>query len=135
MEVATYHFRHSTSANMAIEGPELVARTLGVRLKLVEFRGSRANIGSPSEMEFGPLEGPVLKIISLDTKARAQTEYFSFVGPAFDNNLLTQNNVNALLAILSGNNVHEKFAVLFRDKVAEEEDMHPGSSRSSISRR
>ena len=77
MEVASYNYRHFSPAQMSFNGPELVARTLGVRLRLVEFRGSRSNIGPPSEMSFGPGIGPEVKIISLDSKARSQIEYYS----------------------------------------------------------
>ena len=112
MEVAMYNFRHAKPANSSFEGPDLVARTLGVRLQLVEFRGNRSNIGSPSEMAYGPVDGPEVRIISLDAKARSQIEYFSFVGPAFNNNLLTQNNVKELLVILSGTRPDVEFRKL-----------------------
>ncbi len=98
MDVATYHFRHANSANSSVEGADLVARTLGVRLKLKEFRGTRSNIGPPSEMAYGPVNGPEVKLLSLSY--RSQVEYFSFVGPVFNNDLLTQVNLNALLRIL-----------------------------------
>ena len=115
MELATYNFRYVRPENVSLAGPDLVARTLGVRLRLVEFRGNRSNIGSPSEISYGPSNGPEVKIISLDSKARSQVEYFSFVGPVFNNDLLTQVNLHALLRILGGNEPHVQFAELFED--------------------
>jgi len=123
MEVATYNFRHANAANASIGGADLVARTLGVRLKLVEFRGTRANIGTPSEMAYGPVNGPEVRIISLDSKARARVEYFSFVGPVFNNDLLTQANLNALLRIMGGNEPHIQFAALLENQEEEEESI------------
>ena len=114
MEVATYNFRQESASRMALAGPELVARTLGVRLQLITFSGSRSNIGPPSEMFFGPVAGPDVKIISLDSKARSQTEYFSFVGPVFNNDLLTQENVQSLLRLLRDDEPHVSFAALLR---------------------
>jgi hypothetical protein len=131
MEVATYNFRHASSANALIEGPDLVARTLGVRLQLVEFRGIRSNIGPPSEMAYGPVDGPEVRIISLDSKARSQTEYFSFVGPVFNNDLLTQANVNALLRILRDNEPHVRFAELLRPSEDSDEEEEPNVPKNN----
>jgi hypothetical protein len=129
MEVATYNFRHSSSAYASLEGPDLVARTLGVRLQLVEFRGIRNNIGSPSEMAYGPVNGPEVRIISLDTKTR--TEYFSSVGPVFNNDLLTQANINALLRILRDNEPHVRFAELLRSSEDSDEEEEPNVSKNN----
>ena len=125
MEVAMYNFRHAKPANSSFEGPDLVARTLGVRLQLVEFRGNRSSIGSPSEMAYGPVDGPEVRIISLDAKARSQIEYFSCVGPVFNNDLLTQANVNALLRILRSDEPHVRFAELLRPSEDSDEEEEP----------
>ena len=135
MEVATYNFRQSSSSRVTLAGPELVARTLGVRLQLISYAGSRSNIGPPSEMFFGPTTGPDVKIISLDSKARSQTEYFSFVGAVFNNDLLNQENVNSLLRLLRDDEPHVSFAALLRppedvEKAAEAMDA-PVLSNSS----
>lgn len=121
MEVATYNFRHASAANASIGGADLVARTLGVRLKLIEFRGTRANIGPPSEIAYGPVNGPEVRIITLDSKARSQIEYFSFVGPAYNNDLLTQVSLNALLRIIGSQEPHVQFAALLEDSDEEAE--------------
>jgi hypothetical protein len=114
MAVAMYTYRHSDSTRIALEGHELLARTLGIRVSLTELRGNRSSIGAPTEMTFGDPTAPVVKVIQYDGKAKAPAEYFSYVGPAFMNNLMTQNNLNVLLSILSGPNLQEEFSSAFR---------------------
>lgn len=114
MAVATYNFRHADPDRITVSGPELIARTLGIRLHLTELRGTRGNLGSPTEMVFGVNEAPMLKIIMLDAKAKAQAQYFSYVGPNFNNDLLTQNNLAVLLSILAGNDPHLEFPQLLK---------------------
>ena len=115
--VATYSYRYSDPARIALTGPELMAGTLGIRLHLIELRGTRTNLGSPREMVFGAPEAPLVKIIMLDSKAKSPAEYFSFVGPNFDHNLLTQNNLTVLLSILVGTDPHLEFPQLLRPVV------------------
>ena len=114
LAVAMYTFRHSDPSRITVEGHELVARTLGVRISLTELRGTRSNIGAPAEMVFGDSNAPVIKIIQYDGKAKAPSEFFSYVGSSFMNNLMTQDNLNYLLSVFAGPNLQVKFAKAFQ---------------------
>ena len=107
IELAEYKFNNSESARSTYQGNELLARTLGIRLHVIEVRGTKTNMGSPTEGFFGAERAPEVKLIVLET--RAKTECYSFVGSDFQNNLLTQSDCQGLLRILSVDEVHTQF--------------------------
>ena len=93
--MAEFNFANSDPSNhalAALAGNELLVRALGIRLLVVELRGTK---NAPTEGAFGLETDPSMKIFVYEP--RSKTEYFSLVGDDFQNNILTQNEMRGVL--------------------------------------
>jgi hypothetical protein len=100
MKTACLIWQTKDERRLSVVGPELLAQAMGVRLHLIKLSGARSNIGPPVDSFFGPESGPSVKIIALELKGRSLIEYFSFVGPSFNNDNLNSLEFGELLSLL-----------------------------------